>query len=93
MLALMEADVISREALYELVWSVPMVKVAEKFKVSGSYMARVCASLNVPRPERGYWAKLAVGKAPDKPSLPELHPVTKAAGAKMENLNRHLDLD
>jgi hypothetical protein len=74
MLALMEADVISREELYELVWSVPMVKVAEKFKVSGSYMARVCANLNVPRPERGYWAKLAVGKAPDKPSLPELHP-------------------
>jgi hypothetical protein len=51
-----------------------MIKVAEKFKVSGSYMARVCANLNVPRPERGYWAKLAVGKAPDKPSLPELQP-------------------
>ncbi len=51
-----------------------MVKVAEKFKVSGSYMARVCANLNVPRPERGYWAKLAVGKAPDKPALPELQP-------------------
>ena len=65
---------VSREELYELVWSVPMIKVAEKFKVSGSYMARVCANLNVPRPERGYWAKLAVGKAPDKPSLPELQP-------------------
>lgn len=69
-----EADVVSREELYELVWSTPMVKVAEKFKVSGSYMARVCANLNVPRPERGYWAKLAVGKAPDKPALPELQP-------------------
>jgi len=66
--------VISREELYELVWSMPMVKVAEKFKVSGSYMARVCANLNVPRPDRGYWAKLAFGKAPDKPSLPELRP-------------------
>jgi len=51
-----------------------MVKVAEKFKVSGSYMARVCTNLNVPRPERGYWAKLAVGKALHKPSLPELKP-------------------
>jgi hypothetical protein len=70
----MEGDVVSREELYELVWSVPMGKVGEKFKVSGSYMARVCANLNVPRPERGYWAKLAVGKAPDKPSLPELQP-------------------
>lgn len=69
-----EADVVSREELYELVWSTPMVKVGEKFKVSGSYMARVCANLNVPRPERGYWAKLAVGKAPDKRSLPALQP-------------------
>jgi hypothetical protein len=70
----MGADVVSREELYELVWSVPMVKVAEKFKVSGSYMARVCSTLHVPRPERGYWAKLAVGKAPEKPPLPEAQP-------------------
>ena len=58
----MEAEVVSREELYEMVWSVPMVKVAEKFTVSGSYMARVCSALHVPRPERGYWAKLAVRK-------------------------------
>ncbi len=70
----MGADVVSREELYELVWSVPMVKVAEKFKVSGSYMARVCSTLHVPHPERGYWAKLAVGKAPEKPSLPDAQP-------------------
>ncbi len=62
---------VSREELYELVWSIPMTKVAEKFSVSGSYMARVCSVLNVPRPERGYWAKLEVGKAPDRPALPE----------------------
>lgn len=37
-----------------------------------SRLTTLCANLNVPRPERGYWAKLAVGKAPDKPSLPEL---------------------
>lgn len=55
---------VSREELYELVWSIPMTKVAEKFSVSGSYMARVCSVLNVPHPERGYWAKLEVGKAP-----------------------------
>ena len=70
----MEADMISREGLYELVWSVPMLEVTKKFNVSGSYTARVCAKLNVPRPERGYWAKLAAGKTPDKPSLPELQP-------------------
>jgi hypothetical protein len=65
---------VSREELYELVWSIPMIKVAEKFSVSGSYMARVCSVLNVPRPERGYWAKLEVGKAPARPALPEALP-------------------
>ncbi len=48
-----------------------MLKVAARFGVSSSYMARVCTLLNVPRPERGYWAKLAVGKAPTQPPLPE----------------------
>ncbi len=67
----MGTNVITREELYELVWSTPMIKVAEKFEVSGSYLARVCTELRVPRPERGYWAKLAVGKAPQRPALPE----------------------
>jgi len=48
--------------------------VAARYDVSSSYMARVCTLLNVPRPERGYWAKLAVGKAPPKPPLPEARP-------------------
>ena len=64
-------SMVSREELYDLVWSIPMVKVAAKFSVSGSYMARVCSALNVPRPDRGYWAKLEAGKAPDQPALPE----------------------
>ncbi|MGA8261214.1 MAG: hypothetical protein WB783_13460 [Arenicellales bacterium] len=37
-------------------------------------MLRVCTSLNVPRPERGYWAKLAVGKAPKQSALPDPRP-------------------
>jgi hypothetical protein len=65
---------LTREALYALVWSEPMLKVGVRFGVSSSYMARVCAFLKVPRPERGYWAKLAVGKAPPVPPLPDAQP-------------------
>lgn len=65
---------VTREELYALVWSEPMLKVAERFDVSSSYMARVCTSLNVPRPERGYWAKLAVGKNSPIPPLPDARP-------------------
>lgn len=78
---------VSREELYDLVWSKPMMKVADQFAVSNSYMARVCTVLNVPRPERGYWAKLAVGKAPVKPSLPDAQPgdqLTWTAGGTLQ---------
>jgi hypothetical protein len=65
---------VSREELYELVWSMPMTRAAEKFSVSGSYLARICSILRVPRPERGYWAKLNAGKAPTRPALSEALP-------------------
>lgn len=65
---------LTREALYELVWSEPMLKVAARCGVSSSYMARVCTLLNVPRPPRGYWAKLVVGKALPIPPLPDPRP-------------------
>lgn len=42
--AVLEVDLVSRERLYELVWSMPMTKVAERFSVSGSHMARVFGS-------------------------------------------------
>lgn len=65
---------IARDELYRLVWSQPMIRVAEQFDVSGSYLARICTLLNVPRPARGYWAKLAVGKAPAQTPLPAAQP-------------------
>jgi hypothetical protein len=54
-----EASEISREDLYEQVWTTPINHLAEKFGVSGSYLARVCSALNVPRPPLGYWQKKA----------------------------------
>lgn len=74
---------VSREQLYEEVWAEPMIKVALKYGVSSSFMARVCTWLNVPRPERGYWAKLAVGKSTKQPQLLEAEP-----GDELE-WNRH----
>ncbi len=65
---------VTRETLYEEVWSEPMTKVAARYGVSSSFLARVCTRMNVPRPERGYWAKLAVGKAPKPPPLPDARP-------------------
>jgi hypothetical protein len=76
----------TREELYELVWSQPMTEVAKRLGVSGSYMARVCTQLAVPRPQLGYWAKHAVGKAPPKPPLPAAHPGDQISWIKGDTL-------
>lgn len=69
-----QTGMVTREELYALVWSQPMTKVCEQFDVSSSYMARVCTTLNVPRPPRGHWQKLAVGKAAPAEALPAALP-------------------
>lgn len=65
---------VSREALYDEVWSHPMLRVAERYGVSSSFMARVCTSMNVPRPPRGHWAKLEHGKPSPQVPLPDARP-------------------
>ncbi|MFA5628391.1 MAG: hypothetical protein WC965_13095 [Thiohalomonadaceae bacterium] len=69
-----DQQTVSREQLYEDIWSTPAMHLAAKYGVSGSFLARVCDRLRVPRPRPGYWNKLAVGKAPPKPPLPSAEP-------------------
>ncbi|MER9593941.1 hypothetical protein [Mesorhizobium sp. M0244] len=78
----LKAFEISREDLYERVWVTPINHLAEKFGVSGSYLARVCEALNVPRPPVGYWQKKAVGKAKPRPELPTERPGDQLAWSK-----------
>jgi len=65
---------VTREKLFEEVWAEPMTIVATRYGVSSSFLARVCERLNVPRPARGYWARLEVGKASPRPALSEARP-------------------
>ncbi|NWA32021.1 hypothetical protein HX817_10780 [Pseudomonas sp. C6002] len=67
-------DTITRESLYEQAWSIPMTKIAERYGVSSSYLARIFTNLNIPRPPVGYWAQVAVGKRKTPPALPEAQP-------------------
>ncbi len=61
---------LSREALYELVWTTPATKLAAQMGISDVAFAKRCKKLNIPRPARGYWAKLAAGRTPAKKPLP-----------------------
>ena len=65
---------VSREKLYEEVWAEPMTKVALRYDVSGSFLARICTRLNVPRPSRGYWAMLSAGIKARQSPLPAEKP-------------------
>ena len=38
---------VTREELFEAVWTEPMITLSSRYGVSGSYLARVCDSLNV----------------------------------------------
>lgn len=67
-------DTITRESLYEQAWSTPMTKIAERYGVSSSYLARIFTDLNIPRPPVGYWAQVAVGKRKTPPVLPDAQP-------------------
>lgn len=67
-------DTITRESLYEQAWSTPMTKIAERYGVSSSYLARIFTNLNIPRPPVGYWAKVAAGKRKTTPALPDAQP-------------------
>ncbi|MHC8351060.1 hypothetical protein ACYZT7_17450 [Pseudomonas sp. RT4P38] len=67
-------DTVTRESLYEQAWSTPMTKIAERYGVSSSYLARVFTHLNIPRPAVGYWAQVAAGKRKASPPLPEVQP-------------------
>jgi hypothetical protein len=60
----------SRQALYELVWSKPMTEVAAEFGISDVALAKRCASVEIPVPPRGYWARVQAGQKPRRPALP-----------------------
>jgi predicted nucleic acid-binding protein len=65
-----ETREVTREELYKLVWSKPLVILAQEFGISDVGLAKICKRLNVPRPYRGYWALVAAGRKMSIPSLP-----------------------
>jgi len=51
---------LTRQQLYDLVWSKPVRDVA---------LAKRCRAVRVPIPPRGYWARVAAGQKPRRPTL------------------------
>ncbi|WP_037447881.1 hypothetical protein [Sinorhizobium fredii] len=62
---------ISRETLYELVWTTPVRTLAAQHGISDVAFAKTCKQHNIPLPPRGHWAKLEAGKKVYRQPLPE----------------------
>jgi hypothetical protein len=61
---------VSREHLYQQVWTTPISRLAEGYGLSGNGLKKICRRLAVPVPPRGYWAKRAAGKKVKQTALP-----------------------
>lgn len=61
---------LTRQELYELVWSEPISVIAKRVALSDVGFAKACRRNGVPIPERGYWAKRKAGKPVVQPMLP-----------------------
>jgi hypothetical protein len=66
----MKLDDLSREELYEKVWSKSGIKLSAEFGISDVAIAKRCRKMNIPRPPRGYWAKIEAGQRPKRSPLP-----------------------
>ena len=61
---------LTREELYQRVWSKSMVQLAKEWGISDRGLAKACRRLLVPVPPKGYWARLEAGQKPGRPKLP-----------------------
>jgi hypothetical protein len=68
--------VLTRDQLYDLVWSEPMQRLSKQIGISDVAIAKHCRKVGVPVPERGYWNKLQAGKPVVKARLTERDLVT-----------------
>jgi hypothetical protein len=70
------ADILTltREQLYDRVWDEPAYMLAPQLGISDVALAKTCKRLGIPKPSRGYWARLATGQRMQKDKLPPAKP-------------------
>lgn len=67
---------IHREQLYNEVWSMPLVKLADRYGISDVALGKICRKMNIPRPGLGYWAKVQAGMPLKRTPLPPRAEIT-----------------
>jgi hypothetical protein len=63
--------IVSREELYNLVWSKPLTTLSKEYAYSDNGLRKICIKHNIPLPKSGYWSKLKFNKKVKKEQLPK----------------------
>ena len=66
----MDGISVSRQELYDEIWSISALKVAAKYEITYSRFLKICKENNIPIPPSGYWTKIECGKPVTKTPLP-----------------------
>ena len=82
---------LTREQLYEKVWSQPISILAKEWGISDVGLAKICKRYNVPRPGLGHWARKQHGYNPIQPPLPQLQGQSIIEIQPVKKQNRLLD--
>ena len=62
---------LTRQELYEQVWSKPMVTLAKEYSLSDNGLRKICKKYDVPIPPMGHWQKSQFNKKTTKIPLPK----------------------
>jgi hypothetical protein len=60
----------TREELFQHVWTTPMHLLSEALGLSDIGLAKACGQMEVPEPGRGYWSRLDAGQPVERIHLP-----------------------
>ncbi len=66
----MKKIVLTREELYDLVWSKSISKIAKEFQIEPQRLKEICKENEIPLPSRGHWSKVRFKKKVVKTPLP-----------------------
>lgn len=58
----MEKVEVTRQELYNLVWSKPMIKLALEYNLSDNGLRKICKKHEIPLPQLGHWQKIQYNK-------------------------------
>ena len=66
----MESITLTREELYNLVWTESMLALSKKYDISDVGLRKMCKRNNIPIPQGGHWMKVKFGKKSPRIKLP-----------------------